>query len=60
MVISFRSSNYNVQEVWDKVYKVVNKDSLLLDTYQLFTEEMFPENPGVVKFDKGICSMYLI
>ena len=55
MVISFRWSNYNVQEVWGKIYKVVNNDRLLLDTYQLF-----PENPGVVEFGKGICSMYLI
>ena len=60
MVISFRCSNCNVQHVWDKIYKVVNKDRLLLDTYQLFREDMFPENPAVVKFDKDICSMYLI
>ena len=49
MVISFRCINYNVQEVWDKIYKVVNKDRFLLDTYHIFTEEMFPGNSGVLK-----------
>ena len=48
-------SSWLLLRFWDKIYKVANKDRLLLDTYQLF-----PENPGVVKFGKGICSMYLI
>lgn len=60
VVISFCCNNIEIQEIWDKIYKLIHKERLLLDAYQFFTGQIFPENPGVVKFDKGRCSMYLI
>ena len=59
-VISFCCNNIEVQDIWNKIYKLIHKEKLLFDTYLFFTGEIFPENPGVIKFDKGICSMYLI
>ena len=59
-VISFCCNNVEVQDIWNKIYKLIHKEKLLFDTYLFFTGEIFSENPGVIKFDKGICSMYLI